>query len=279
MKFEIIDNPSEDVFLSLSNLQAHTCLVPGCSKPAECMVALKNKNELASFENSIILCQECAAKCKNGELSIDMFKRLRSLLKHTRIKPDNSGDIILSTRRDYITTVNYELANAKSIRCVYVGPLPFHPEWYFQIRVGQTNLPSMDQTIYRALTDSSISVKIILRNDDRYLQKVHDAIPDELIPLLIPSICENFNKYVNDDYNNTVIFLNTGVLHIPIITDTGCVFASRGDSNIPIEGGLYTKEQHTIKWESDTFDKLIQMNLANKGDVNDLKAFLDRLLV
>lgn len=277
----VLKEPSQDVLLSLKRLASDTCVYPGCEKKAHTVVSiLANRKDSPCFENSVILCEEHALSCKQGEIKGELLLRLRELLRAGRgliTEPENEKHE-LTSRAEYLERIADEVPKAKSIRCIYVGPLPFHPAWYFQMMVGKTNMKSMDAAISDALEDPNISVKMIIRNDSRYIEKCKSDVPFELRKPMIEEICKRYEQLRNPSLNNIIEIWNPGIYHIPIILDDCCIFAFRSRSNTPIEGGFLTKDKKQIRWEQESFDQIMAYNKDRVGDATVLRDFLNQML-
>ena len=277
---KIIKNPTQDVYISLKRLTNGTCFYPGCDEQAETVVSiLRHKWDKPCFENSIILCNNHALLSQQGEINESMLTDIRELFRVSRAMDDKAKGYNIPTREEYLSKVVEKVSDSTTVRCVYVGPLPFHPEWYFNLKEGMTRMDSMDRAISRALEDPNINVKIIVRNDERYLEKIKSDVPANLVPELIREICEKYEKLTDDSYINTIIFWDLGFYHIPIILDDSCIFAYRGQPRSPVEGGFFTEDAEKIQWKKNTFDQLIDMHKNKKGNISDLKKFLENLLI
>jgi len=276
----IVNEPSQDVLLSLQRLASNTCVYPGCEKKAHTVVSiLKSKKDNPCFENSVILCEEHALGCQQGEIKGELLLRLRELLRAGRGLTKEPEKHELTSRAEYLERIADEVPKSKNIRCIYVGPLPFHPDWYFQMMIGKSNMKSMDAAISNALEDPGITVKMIIRNDLRYIEKCKSDIPIELRKPMIEEICKRYEHLRVPSLNNTIEIWNPGIYHIPIILDDCCIFAFRSRPDTPIEGGFLTKDKEQIKWEQDSFDQILAYNIDKVGDVSDLRNFLNQMLI
>lgn len=280
MREKYIDKePTQDVLLSLKRLTNDSCMYPGCEKQAKTVVALlNNKKDKPCFENSLIFCENHAFSCMEGEISEDTLLRLRELLRAGRGLRNESEEYALTSRAEYLSRIANEIPKSKNIRCIYVGPLPFHPEWYFNMMIGKTNMQSMDAAISDALEDSSVAVKMIIRNDYRYIEKCKSDVPYKLREAMINDICNRYVQLSQPALNNTIEIWNPGIYHIPIILDECCIFAFRTQPNTPIEGGFLTKDKKQIKWEQESFDRILSCNVDKIGNVVDLREFLSKML-
>lgn len=277
---KIIDSPPSDVYISLKRLANGICVYPGCDCSAETVVSvLRKKNEKPSFENSVILCNNHVLLSQQGKIKEDVLIKIRELLRANRAFDDGIKGYNIATRKEYLAKVAEEVSASTTVRCVYVGPLPFHPEWYFDLKEGMTKMVSMDRAISDALKNKNINVKIIIRNDLRYLEKIKSDVPQNLIPELIHDTCDKYHRLTEKRYNNTVIFWDLGSYHIPIILDKSCIFAYRNQPRSPVEGGFFTKNKEKVSWEKNTFDQLIDMHKDKEGDISELKKFLENLLI
>lgn len=279
LEFSIVENPTRDITQSLKRLANNRCCYPGCENEASTVVAiLKNKKENPCFENSLILCENHALDCKQKKIKGDTLLRIRELLRVGRCLSETQDKCELPTRAKYLERIAEEIPKSKSVRCMYVGPLPFHPEWYFQLMEGKTRMKSMDAAVAKALANPNVSVKIIIRNDERYLEKCKSDIPDSLKRELVKETCENFEHLCLPKLGNSIEIWNPGIYHIPIILDECCIFAFRTQPNTPIEGGFLTTDKKQIKWERDSFDQMIACNKDKMGDIALLRTFLERML-
>ena len=275
----VLKEPSQDVLLSLKRLANDTCVYPGCEKKAHTVVSiLENKKEKPCFENSVILCEEHALSCQQGEIKGELLLRLRELLRAGRGLTKEPEKHELTSRAEYLERIADEIPKSKSVRCIYVGPLPFHPAWYFQMMVGKTNMKSMDAAVSDALEDPNIQVKMIIRNDTRYIEKCKSDVPLELRKPMIEEIYKRYEHLCSPSFNNIIEIWNPGIYHIPIILDDCCIFAFRSRPNTPIEGGFLTKDKEQIKWERESFDQIMAYNKDKVGDVSGLRKFLNQML-
>lgn len=278
-KIILTSSLKDDVYESLLNLlKNEKCPFPQCNNKASMAITYKNKwYTKPAFENSLIVCSEHAHKCLNGEFSYDTILTIRNLLKPCRSGVKSMSSEVLPTRNEYLLRVTKEIKNTTSLRCIYVGPLPLHPEWYFELSESKNNILSMDRAVSDALKDENIKVTIVFRNDLRYLDKVKSNLNSSQIKDLKTYVCNQFDIMSNSKYNNTFIFADTGIFHIPIITDNVCIFAQRSNANVPIQGALLVKDKQQIKWEEQAFDRIIQLHNNPKNLKTSLKRYLDKL--
>ncbi len=266
---------TEDTLFALMSLVNSKCPYPGCNKDARITVScVKKSKDSPQFENSLVFCEEHALQCQHNKVSEKMFWDIRHLLKPNRFQDNIKKNRTLYTRNEYLNKIIDELDYTSTLRCIYVGPLAFHPDWYFNMYEGHYKIASMDRAINRILCNPKISVSLILRNTERYFNKVQELIPKSLYSVLIDETCYNFEKLMQPEYNNKCIFLDTGHFHIPIIYDNACVFAARAQDNTPINGGLVTYDEDQIQWERDAFDRLLQSHVGNVANKNELYNFL-----
>ena len=276
----ILKQPSPDVLLSLKRLAQNICVYPACEKKANVVVSvLKNRKDIPCFENSIILCEEHALSCQQGKIEGEMLMTLRELMRSGRGLSKESEKQELTSRSEYLERIADEVPKSKNVRCIYVGPLPFHPAWYFEMMVGKTGVKSMDAAIAEALENPTVVVKMIIRNDLRYIEKCKSDVPFGLRKTMIEEICKRYEQLCDSSLNNTIEIWNPGIFHIPIILDDCCIFAFRSQPNTPIEGGFLTKDKKQINWERDSFDQIMAYNKDKAGDVFVLKNFLEQMLV
>lgn len=256
---KIINKPSDDMLFALKSLVNDECPYPNCKKKAQIIVSCFNKRkDEERFENSIVFCDDHALLCQQGKVDERLFWDIRQLLKPNRLSEDNKKSHILSNREEYLSRVVDEIKRSSTLRCIYVGPLPFHPDWYFTMYEGKFHIAGMDQAVFHALENPDINVSIILRNTKRYIEKVKDLIPESLFDALIDETVNNFARLMNPINNNKCIFLDTGPFHIPIIFDNACIFATRSSESKPINGGLLTYDEKQIEWEKKAFDRLLK---------------------
>ena len=99
----VLKEPSQDVLLSLKRLANDTCVYPGCEKKAHTVVSiLENKKEKPCFENSVILCEEHALSCQQGEIKGELLLRLRELLRAGRGLTKEPEKHELTSRAEYL---------------------------------------------------------------------------------------------------------------------------------------------------------------------------------
>lgn len=281
MKVTIIDNPPIDMQTSLNYLSNGICMWPGCDKTCNTIVSiLRTNREKSCFENSLALCEEHTSACsQNPKSSFDTLANVRHLLSTGKTQFLSSNSRYLPSREVYLETVATEVPKSSTLRCIYVGPLPFHPQWYFDLREGQTKMISMDRAISDALSNRDVKVTMIMRNDLRYFEKVKQDIDTDLIPLLIKGTLDKFNKLVNsNEYNNKVIFWDIGTYHLPIILDSACIYAIRGNARSPIGSGRIIKDLMKIEEEQERFDDLFSTHQNSTISSSDMNAFLQKLL-
>lgn len=274
---KIINKPSDDMLFALKSLVNDRCPYPNCNKKAQIIVSCFNRHkDVEKFENSIVFCEDHALLCQQGKVDERLFWDIRQLLKPNRLSEENKKSHILSSREEYLSGVVNELKHSSTLRCIYVGPLPFHPEWYFTMYEGKFHISGMDQAVYHALEDPNISVSIILRNTKRYIEKVKDLIPESFFGVLVDETVNNFARLMDPIYNNNCILLDTGPFHIPIIFDNACIFATRSSDSKPINGGLLTYDEKQVEWEKQAFNRLLKNRELFSS--LELKNFLSKAL-
>lgn len=277
---KIVSEITPDVEMGLKHLTNGICPWPMCKYAGNTVIAvLKNKKERPCFENSLLLCQEHAAQCVNSTTDYSEF-----LQDIRRVIRGNRGMLVkesrlLCTREEYIKTVVDEVPKSKNIKCIYVGPLVLHPDWYFDLRENQTNIKSMDRIVSEAVKNKNIKVTIIMRNEQRYIEKVKECVLQSKMSSLIAEIKKNFDEYIfSEAYNNTVLFWDAGIYHIPIILDHACIFAIRDDAISPITHGTISENKEEIYKENRMFDSLVSNRMQLKATKAELDNLLSRLI-
>lgn len=274
-RLKINNNPPNDLLFVLTQLVDNACPYPHCMKQSTIVVScLESKKESTSFENSMVFCPKHALDCENGVVSDRFFMNMRKLLVPNRGRENSSKSSRISSRPEYLSQIATELENTTTLRSIYLGPLPFHPEWYYTMQEGKYKMVSMDRAVFHALYNPEIKVSMILRNTKRYFEKVNDLVPKKLHRSLFNETCKNYKELTKEAYNNIFVFLDTGPFHIPTIFDTACVFAFRSKAFSPISGGMLTRDIAHVNWEKTVFDNLINNNMNKKNGVEELKQYL-----
>lgn len=272
-KLTIVPNPRADILAGLRALFHDICPYIGCCNKANTVVTFAKRTSEYSFENSVVLCPQHAYQCETGTVSTNVIQSIRGLINPARV--DNSHTI--NSREDYLSLVAEKIRVSHTVRVIYVGPLPFHPDWYFTLDEKE-NKVSMDRSMQEALKSHTVETAIILRNSPRYIEKVKALTPEDRKPELVDSIIENFVELSKPQYKNRILHFDTGFLHIPIIFDSSCIFTRRQNENSPINGGYYTEDANQVSFETTAFDDIVKEHADNSLSLNRLKRFLKQIL-
>ena len=256
---EVVKHPPEGLSEVLFQLVDNHCPFPGCQQKPTCVVALRtHRRDVLSVDNSLPLCLAHAERVARGDFDMSLLRTVRQLLRPVRVPANTPGTHTLTSRREYLQAVCDSIGSGtRSLRSVYVGPLPFHPEWYFTLRDGATGLPNMDRAVARCLEDPECATTLILRNDERYVAKMKEVVPFSLWPALAADILARLAVLLAPALRNTVICANTGAFHIPIILDAVAVSAARQGPSSPVEGGALITDPAHVAWERNAFDRMV----------------------
>lgn len=257
MPIQLVSHPPEDVLVSLVRLTDERCPYPDCeSEPTHLVMMRENRKDGPTFENCLPLCSEHAHLSVQGGIELALLRTIRQYLRPARGAGVKSRTTVLSTRSDYLRKVCEVLsAPTRELRCIYVGPLVFHPDWYFLMQEGKTGDPSMDRAISRLIADPNCMVHLLLRNNERYAEKVRAVTPSKLFRPLLEEVRENA-KLAFANPSNTITCGETGVFQIPLIVDNAYVAALRGNLATPIEAGIYSTDPKQVDWEKQAYDRL-----------------------
>lgn len=231
-----------------------------------------------STENSIAVCKKHADLCLDRVIPLKDIEDMIKLAQPNRNEGSIMGNIEFKTREEYMKKAIEEIEKSKTLRCVFVGPLPLHPDWYFELCEKETNYKSMDRVVANALSDKNKKVMIIFRNSPRYLSKVKSKIGTADTRRLVEYINNAFIEWSKPSYNNTLLIEDVGIFHIPIITDDVCIFASRTSDNSPVNGGILIKDKQTIDWEKKQFDLMVDKIAQVENQRAKMKTFIKKLL-
>lgn len=278
-KIIIADNIDEDLAKKMMDLSKGKCTFFTCNeKPSIILYIKKNILQKPSIDNCIVVCNNHAHSCLEGIIPLNDIEDMIKLSQPHRNDGGLMSNITLNTRDEYIEKAIEEIERSNTLRCIFVGPLPLHPDWYFDLSEKTTAYASMDRVVSNALQDKNKKVMIIFRNNARYLSKVKGKIESEKIPDLIKYINDKFSEYLKPSYNNTLVVEDTGIFHIPIITDNVCIFATRESPDSPVNGGLLIKDKQTIEWEKMQFDKMVDIIAESGNQKTKMRLFLKKLL-
>ena len=260
MPISIVDSPQPSLLHPLLDLVQNSCPYPACDVAPTKVVSLRSsRRESPRFENCLALCSQHASEADSGRIRPDMLKTIRAYLKPSRVNSESDGPSrILNSRTEYIDAICDALYPIPSeLRAVYVGPLPFQPEWYFDLQVAQTGIQSMDRAVRRCLADRGCTVRLILRNHPRYLQKVSARVPSNLWQPFLDETIESVKELLEDqDLNNSIVCADVGSFSIPIIAGDVHVSAYRTVPDVPIEAGIRVSDQSLVQWERESFDTM-----------------------
>lgn len=260
MPLQLIQHPPDDVFVSLVRLVDDRCPYPNCTQPVSHLVMMRtSRNEGPRFENCLPLCASHSDAASRDQLDLQMLRTIRQLLRPARASSAQTGGQLLPTRHDYLSAVCDAVARGtKSLRCIYVGPLPFHPDWYFTLQESETGHPSMDRAIAACIGSGDCHTFIILRNHPRYAEKVKSFVPSRLLAPLIDETIENLRRAIGSENGNRIVAADTGAFHIPIILDNVYISALRAQPSSPIDSGLLSADPSQVAWERQAFDRLFE---------------------
>jgi hypothetical protein len=233
--------------------------------------------------NLLVLCAVHHRMAHEGMLNSNMCSAIKRLLVSENRFSD-VGKRILRTRDDYLACAIDELDNTKrNFRCVYVGPLFLHPDWYFRRHQRQTGAPGLDRQVREFLRacdqDRRISTRIILRNTQRYVDKVFEIVrPSEVTRLkseMLSLVDEIWGK--SGRRGPLLCNVNTGFLRIPLIFDSSIVVTTRAAEGMPVEGGVIYRSDEDVKLERRTFDTVFDAaSESMKTEVNRLREFIEK---
>ncbi len=238
------------------------CPFPGCSRiPSRVIEFRESKREKPNMDNSLALCSNHAEQAQRGEIEGGLLRTIRQLLRPIRSTSGRTSSRTLPTRADYLATIRDRIdAGTKSLRGVYVGPLPLHPNWYFNMRDGATSLPNMDRSVSACLEDPECETYLIFRNTIRYITKVRELLPPDNLPVLASQIARRVDQLYGSKIalNNHVVCADTGFFHIPIILDNSIITAFRPTPQTPVGSGILVTDADQVQWERSAFDRMFE---------------------
>ncbi len=261
------------------------CPVPQCNREVGLDIHHIDENPSNNeYHNLLILCAIHHRMAHNKMLSSNMCKTMKDYL--SRENRFSSAYISnLKSRSEYLNAASLQVQNAISgYRCIYVGPLFLHPDWYFAKRDLIFGMPNFDREVKQFILNLAAkerdSVKIILRNTQRYIDKI-----DEIVEI---GQREQFREEVinciksiwgGDGRKGPLIScVDTGFLRIPIITDECLLIASRSAAGTPIAGGYRMTSREDIEREKSMFDQIFLTSYKGmEKELKELVGFVESL--
>ena len=238
--------------MSISRMHKHTSRV---------IEFRDRRKDRPNMDNSLPLCSNHAEQARKGQIEGGLLRTIRQLLRPIRSIGTRYDSTPLDTRASYLAEIRDRIdAGTTSLRSVYVGPLPLHPSWYFNLRDGATNLPNMDRSVARCLEDPACETYLIFRNTQRYVSKVRELLPSDNLPVLAAQIIRRVDELYGSKAgrNNHLVCADTGIFHIPIIFDQAVITAFRSTPQTPVDGGILITDVDQVRWERLAFDRMFE---------------------
>ncbi|MFJ5306793.1 hypothetical protein [Streptomyces sp. NPDC088350] len=281
MRIEVLEAPPAELLAGLTSLVGNICPFPGCADLPSRVVEFRDGSRgRPTMESSLLLCASHSDQAGRGEIGSGLLKTIRGLLKPDR--GPKGGSRSLATRDEYLATIRDRIARGtRSLRGVYVGPLPLHPDWYFNLRDGATNQPNMDRQVATCLDAPGCETFLIFRNSPRYAEKVRELVPAELMPVLVAQIIGRIDAVYGQSGSNHMVCADTGIFHIPVILDDAVITAFRSTPQTPVGSGLLVTDPDQVHWERDAFDRIFAYycsEVAGVSQVERMKEFVRSLL-
>jgi hypothetical protein len=270
MRIEVLDAPPAGLAAELLNLVNNICPFPGCAGMPSRVVEFRDgwRGHL-TMESSLPLCAGHAEQAGRGEIEPGLLKTIRQLLRPARGPKGGQRSRTLATREEYLAAIRDRVQRGTmSLRGVYVGPLPLHPDWYFSLRDGATGLPNMDRPISACLDDPDCETFLIFRNTPRYTEKVRELLPPDLIPALATAITGRIDAVYGQGQSNHLVCQDTGIFHIPVILDDAVITAYRPTPQTPVGGGFLVTDADQVRWEREAFDRMFEYYSSSAAGVS-----------
>jgi hypothetical protein len=260
VKIEVLDAPPSELMAGLVILVGNICPFPGCaSMPSRVVEFRDGWRAKPTMDSSLPLCASHAQQAGKGEIEPSLLKTIRQLIRPARGPKSGQGSRELTTREEYLAAIRDRVQRGtKALRGVYVGPLPLHPEWYFNLRDGATHLPNMDRPISACLDDPDCETFLIFRNTPRYAEKVRELLPSDLMQALAAQIIERIDAVYSQNSSNHIVCADTGIFHSPVILDDAVITAFRSTPQTPVGSGLLVTDTDQVRWESEAFDRIFE---------------------
>lgn len=179
---------------------------------------------------------------------------------------------IYLTKEEFNDAVIKELeAQPKFLRAIIVGPHFLHPDWIIERRIKNESRRSFSLALRTYLEKSSYQsdrdVRLIIRNNDRYLEYLEALVKNQEINILIQEMKNNFDNIMN---NKSIRFCckDVGFFDGVIITERSYFKYGRTSESTSIESFYQSNDIDKIETESAHFDKTFNANY--KGLDNEI---------
>lgn len=176
------------------------------------------------------------------------------------------------TKEEFNDAVIKELeAQPKFFRGIIVGPHFLHPDWIMERRIKNEGRRSFSLALHTYLEKSSYQpdrdVRLIIRNNDRYLKYLETLVKPQEINILIHKMKNNFDNIMR---SKSIHFCckDVGFFDGVIITEKSYFKYGRTSESTPIESFFQSNDINKIETESAHFDKTFNANY--KGRDNEI---------
>ena len=254
------------------------CAMPTCPSPIRFQATPIEDN---TRKLPVGVCHDHASALKRGEIDPDVILTFSQLTEPATKR--STGSVKLATRADYLAAVFERLQNPVSrFYTAYVGPLPLHPQWYYDYRDVFRPEQNMDRAVNRLIRQSAgVNVRIVFRNAPRYLEKVKELATPSVQRRLKADILDFIDEVWGDNGERgpQIACIDTGPYRIPTIFDDCAITASREQSGRPISEGVLVRDQTVVSWEAGAFERLFLAGTRGQAtEVFQLKQYVERSL-
>jgi len=195
------------------------------------------------------------------------------------IDTDLKFEKIHHSKEEFNDSVISELeAQPKSLRAIIVGPHFLHPDCFIERRINKENRQSFSLAL-RTYLEKSLNmpdrdIRLIIRNNDRYLKYLEDFIKFDEIDFLIKEMNINLNNIINDK-SIKICCKDVGFFDGVIITEESYYKYARTSEFTPIESFYQSKDPQKIEMEKAHFDKTFNANYKGKdNEIATLKSYI-----
>jgi hypothetical protein len=164
----------------------------------------------------------------------------------------------LRDRAAYLQAMSERLAAPSDfVYIIYAGPIPFHPQWYHDLRDMRTDLPNMDRAVGDLIRNESCEVRLIVGNFERYAIKCAELLEPALQPILATdTLTQIESMWPPDDSKVKICSMDTTLYDLPTVFDNIVIRAGRNHHLTPISDGYLTTDSTLVSWERIAFERL-----------------------
>jgi len=174
-------------------------------------------------------------------------------------------------------------------RAVTEGPSFLHPEWVFKLREADymkqnVKMPNYDknvcQTVFQSLNEDQTDICFIIRNSQRYINKLNRIIPVEKRNKFKTDVIKKINALEAENASGKLklLCIKTGFISVSEIYQTSALESDKFKELLGLTNGYYHEDSYFVNKRRAEFDSIFVNNFdSNRAQFDILRIFIQNL--